>query len=157
MQYAKKQLNKKEVLHKLASYCAYQDRCLQEVQLKLMQYELNQEEKDWIIEQLIIEKFLDEQRFAQTFCRSKFNHKKWGRNKIRFELKAKGIAESLISNGFKEIDEQAYEETLRELLKKKRKTIKDKEPFKVKKKLYAYAIGKGFEAELVHAIIAELS
>jgi len=156
LQSSKKSISKKEALQKLASYCAYQDRCLQEVQQKLREYDLVQEEMDWVVESLIAEKFLDEQRFASTFCRSKFNHKKWGRNKIRYALKGKGIEEKLIAKGLLEINEQAYCETLSDLLEKKKKTIKDKEPFKVKKKLYAYAVGKGFEAELVRSTITQL-
>jgi len=149
--------SKKEALQKLAVYCAYQERCLQEVQQKLRPFDLNDADNEWVIEQLIQENFLDELRFARTFCRSKFNYKKWGRNKIKYVLQTKGIDSSFIQKGLQEIDEHAYQDLLSELLEKKQESMKNAEPFHVKKKLYAYAISKGFEAELVRELITQNS
>lgn len=157
MRYTKKELSKKEVLQKLASYCAYQERCLQEVNQKLFEYELAEEEKNWVIESLISENFIDELRFARTFCRSKFTYKKWGRNKIRFALRGKGIENRFIDQGLKEIVETDYLITLEELLAKKKKALGEIEPFALQKKLYAYAVNKGYEAELVHTLLGQLA
>lgn len=153
MRYTKKQLSKKEVLQKMASYCAYQERCLQEVNLKLFEYKLTEEENNWIIEELVKENFIDELRFTRNFCRGKFIYKKWGRNKIRFALKRKGITDTYIIKGLNEIAEEDYLKTLEELLAKKKKALGEIEPFALQKKLYAYAVNKGYEAELVHTFI----
>ncbi|MBT33503.1 MAG: hypothetical protein CMO01_27890 [Thalassobius sp.] len=148
-----KSYSKKEVLQQLASYCAYQDRCMQEITLKLKDYDLPQEEKDWVVDQLISEQFIDELRFARTYSRSKFYYKKWGKKKISYALKGKGISNSYIDEGLKEIKESDYFDTLETLLEKKKNSLKESEPFAVKKKLYAYAVSKGYEPSIVMSII----
>ena len=148
-----KSYSKKEVLQDLASYCAYQDRCLQEVFSKLNDYDLHESDKTWVTDQLISEQFIDEIRFARTYCRSKFYYKKWGKKKIVYALKGKGISNKNIEEGLTEIKEVDYLNTLEELLKKKKNSLNDTEPFALKKKLYAYAVSKGYEPSLVISMI----
>ncbi len=142
-----------EIREKLAKYCAYQDRCHWEVENKMKEFNLIPEAWDEIIIYLIQHNFLNEERFAKSFARGKFNQKNWGRIKIRSELKKRKIPPKLIETGLNEIDENDYLKTLQNLFEKKKESLKnERESFKKKAKIRNYLLQKGFESE----IIAEL-
>ena len=67
-----------EAKRKLESYCAYQERCHKDVVEKLRGMKMIPEAIDQIATHLIQENYLNEERFARSFARGKFNIKKWG-------------------------------------------------------------------------------
>jgi len=81
----------KEALIKAASFCAYQERTHKEVRTRLSELEVVGDESEAILTYLIKNNYLNEERFARIFAGSKFRQKKWGRIKIRQELKMRGI------------------------------------------------------------------
>jgi len=103
---------------KIRKFCAYQDRSITEVRTKLKGYPLLEEEIEAIVNQLIEEDFLNDERFASGFVKSKLQAKGWGYAKIRFHLQQKGIAESLIKNALNEIDETDWNEQLHKNIEK---------------------------------------
>lgn len=140
-------------LSKLQRYCAYQDRCHQEVRSKLLSLQIYGDDLEEIISELITDNFLNEERFARSFARGKFRIKNWGKIRIQRELKKRNISNYCIKKAMKEIDEEGYEEGLIRLLEKKRRIEKEKNIFQLKGKLAQYAINKGFEAPLVWNIL----
>jgi len=145
-----------EQLEKARKYCAYEERCQQQVRDKLYDWELHREEVEQIISQLITEGFINEERFAKSFARGKFRIKKWGRVKIKYELKKHRITDYCIKSGLQEIDEKEYIRTLQELAEKKSKLIKEKYPIKKKYKLMTFLVGKGFESDLVREVVKKM-
>src|ERR1051325_741378 len=99
---------------KISHYCAYQERSHKEVRNKLYEYGLHKNEVEELVTRLITEGFLNEERFAKAFAGGKFRIKKWGRNKIVYELEALGVTPRCVRAGLKEIDESEYRKTLRE-------------------------------------------
>lgn len=152
---ASKPLSFDQVLDKMAKYCAYQERCVKDVTEKLKTFEINAKEKDAILNYLIDNRFVDNQRFAKAFVRGKINQSGWGLNKIRFHLMQKGIAKASIDEALQAFDEEVYRQRLLEVLKAKAKTVKAANDFEKKRKLAAYAIQKGFEAPLVWEVLKE--
>lgn len=152
----KKTLSQKEALHKLEAYCAYQDRCHKEVRTKLLDLGIYGDELEEIIAELITENFLNEERYARSFARGKFRMKKWGRIKIKRELKMRDIPAYCIKKAMEEIEEEDYEATLREVLEKKNALLKENNWYKRKNKLGQYALQKGYESELVWGMVAEV-
>ena len=71
------------------NYCSSQDRCLDDIRKKLKNFDLSKDEEDKIIKTLFNEDYLNEKRFAKSYCRGKFNINKWGRVKIEYELRKK--------------------------------------------------------------------
>ncbi len=140
-------------LEKARTYCAYSERCVQDMRQKLRQWECPSQYIAPIIRQLEQENFINEERYVRTFIRSKLNQNKWGLHKILFALRQKNIPESLIQLCHSELDTDEYVQTLRELIQSKR--IKEDNPYKLKVKLASYAIQKGFQAELVWNILNE--
>ena len=138
-----------DALDKMAKYCAYQERCVKDVRDKLRTFDLPQEEKDKILDYLIDNRFVNDERFAKSFVRGKVNQSGWGLNKIRFHLVQKGIAKDIIDEALGQTDEEVYRQRLIDILKTKSKTVKAENDFERKRKLAAYAMQKGFEGSLV--------
>ena len=134
-----------------------QDRCQWDVRQKLSEWGLLENTKNIIMIELINDSFIDEERYARSFCRGKFRIKKWGRRKIEFELKKKNISSVCIKKGMEEIDEKEYLKALENQAEKKNGLIKEKNHFKRQTKLGNYLIKRGFEANLVWEKLKEMS
>lgn len=150
---SKKKYTPEQALSKAEAYCAYQERCQQEVRDKLYEWGLWPEAVETIISQLISNKYLNEERFAKAFAGGKFRIKKWGRVKIKLELKKRKVSEYCIKQAMKEIDERVYVQTLKKILDERAKKIKQKKSIKRNYLLGQYALSKGFEADLVWDVI----
>ena len=144
-------------VERIKNYCALQDRCQWDVLQKLREWGLQQATKDYILEILITDKFIDEERFATSFCRGKFRIKNWGRRKIINELKRKQISIICINTGLKEINKKEYNLVLEKLFFQKEINTKDKNQFIRKTKIANFLIQRGFENNLVWDKIRELS
>jgi regulatory protein len=142
-------------LAKAEAWCAYQERCQQEVRDKLYSWGLYPEAVENLIAELISRGFLDEERFAKSYARGKFRIKRWGRVKIKIELKRKRISDYCIRKGLEEIDDKEYMQTLAHAAEVKSKTIREKHPLKRKYKLMSYLISRGFENDLVREVVEQ--
>jgi regulatory protein len=138
----------KQALERAKWLCVKQERCQSEIYKKLKEWGIEEENSEEIITQLIIENFIDEKRFAQLYSRSKFNQLKWGKIKISYELKQKGISEKCIQYGLQEIDNKVYIKTLQKEIEKKTKELKENNTFILKNKIIKYFYSKGYEPEL---------
>lgn len=145
----------KEALIKAANFCAYQERTHREVRKRLSEFEVLGDEAEEIITYLIENNYLNEERFARIYAGSKFRVKKWGRIKIRQELKMRGISEYCLKAGMSEIDGDDYMATLKELIEKKSSDIKDLNKLIIKQKLVKYALSKGFENDLIFDVVGK--
>jgi len=150
-----KPLTPDQVLDKMAKYCAYQERCVKDVKDKLKTYDIPQASKDEILDYLLDNRFVNDERFARSFVRGKLNQSGWGVNKIRFHLMQKGIDKDVIDEAFGQTDEEVYKQKLIDILKAKSKTVKAETDFERKRKLAAFAMQKGFEGALVWEVLKE--
>lgn len=141
-----KQLNESEMLHRAAAYCSAAERCIQDVEKKISEAGLSCEESERIIDRLLKEKFIDENRFARSFVNDRLRFNKWGRIKIGYELQKKNIPASIRSEALDEIDEQDYRDILLSILKGKKKITKGKDERDLYVKLLRFAAGRGFES-----------
>lgn len=138
-----------EALHKIAAFCAYQERNQKEVEAKLREYGLDEDEAGEIIIRLSREKLLDEERYAKSYVRGHIRHKKWGRRRVVQELKQKGISDYCIKAGLKEIDGDEYYQNLVDVLEKKDRTEKERNPRMRRQKLQLFLTAKGYESDLI--------
>lgn len=139
-----------EATRKLEYYCAYQDRCHKEVTKKLKDMRMIPQSIDHILNHLIQEGYLNEERFAKSFARGKFNIKNWGRVRITNELKQRDISPYNIKIALKEIDDTQYLAKLHTIAKKKVTQIKESNRTIKKKKLANYLLYRGWESHLVY-------
>lgn len=145
-----------EAQKKLEHYCAYQERCHKEVTQKLYDMKMIPEARDKIIVHLLQHNYLNEERFAQAFVRGKFRIKKWGKQRIRLELKRRDISKTIITIALKEISDVDYYSTFHALAEKKVALIRDTNSQKKRKKLADYLFYRGWESHLVYDKIREL-
>ncbi len=145
-----------EAQQKLEHYCAYQERCHNEVVTKLRSMNMIPQAIDIIIVHLIEHNFLNEERFACSFARGKHRIKSWGKVRIINELKFRNISQYNITKGLKEISPEEYSATFHTLSEKHWETIKERSLPKKKKKFCDFLLRKGFESNLVYEKLLEL-
>ncbi|CAM2771946.1 regulatory protein [Flavobacterium succinicans] len=146
----------KEAQHKIEQYCAYQERCHEEVVTKLRGMHLESQEIDQLIVHLIEQNFLNEARFACSFARGKHRIKHWGKIRITNELKMRNINNTLIALALKEISAEEYSETFNALAERNWQSITEKNALKKRKKFCDYMLRRGFESNLIYDKVKEL-
>ncbi|GAA4295111.1 regulatory protein RecX [Aestuariibaculum suncheonense] len=156
MQQSKQTYTVEEAKRKLEHYCAYQERCHQEVVQKLIQMRMIPEAIDVIVVHLLQHNFLNESRFAKQFASGKFKIKHWGKNRIAFELKKKDISKINIQEALNEIEEEEYLELFNAIAEKKAESIREQNVYKKKKKFADYFLYRGWESYLVYEKANEL-
>jgi regulatory protein len=140
---------------KMKHYCAYQERCHQEVLQKAQALGATKHQADEISVILIQEGFLNEERFAQSFVRGKHRIKRWGRLRLTAELKARQISPRNIDTALKEIDPDEYEKAFHELAQKCWEELAGQPILTRKKKCHDYLMRKGYEAELIRSFLED--
>ena len=143
----------KEALEKLRKFCAYQERSHEDVVQKMWDLKIPEDWRDDIVLALMKENFLNEERFARTYTRGKFNIKKWGRVKIVEGLKRHRVSSQCIKLGLSEIDEDVYIKVLKNTIDDKRSRLKEKNPWKRRSAIYRFAAQRGFESSLINEYI----
>lgn len=131
-------------------YCAYQERCHQEVNKKLDELNIIPLAKEHIIVELIQQDFLNEERFAKIFTISKFNQKNWGKKRIINELKRREISAINIKTSLNQINESEYLGKLSRLVEKKWNATAEFNLANKKKKVMNYFLYRGWESHLVY-------
>lgn len=139
----------KQILEKLRTYCAYQERCHEEVRSKLLEYKVYGEDLEEIISQLVQDDFLNEERFAKAYAGGKFRIKHWGREKIKAELKFRKVSDYCIRKGLDEIPESDYLATLDQLYRKAKQQYKVGTPAQRHLKIRQFLLRKGYESSLI--------
>ncbi|GAB1405050.1 Regulatory protein RecX [anaerobic digester metagenome] len=143
-------------LSRMRRWCALRERCEVETRIHANNLGFPQENIEKILRHLKSEQFLNEERFAKLYAGSKFRYKHWGRQRIIGELRARQIPEKIIQIGLSEIDEKEYRESVKNLVKHKIEITDPSNELLFKHRLAKSAIGKGYEADLVHEVIDEL-
>ena len=152
----RKYLSREEALKKLQRYCAYQDRCHQDVRSKLLDLGVYGMDLEEIITELIADNFLNEERFARSFARGKFRVKHWGRIRIIRELKLRKISDYCLRKAMEEIDEEEYLNVLHKEIEKKNRLLKEPNVFRRRQKIVQHLLRRGFETELAWTAVREL-
>ena len=149
-------ISTKEALTRLQKICSLQEKCISDIRRKLNEWGIPAKESQEIIEKLKKDKFIDEERYAICFVRDKYKINKWGREKIKYALIQKSIPEEIIKSALSEIRSDIYNDTLKELLTKKKKEIKSKNIYEIKGKLIRFGTQKGYNFEIVYRMVYEV-
>ena len=145
----KKAVTVEAATEKIQRYCAYQERCQSEVRQKLREWQIEPQKAEQLIKELVSNGFVNDERFAKVFARGRFKIKSWGIAKITNELKKRGISDNCIAKALKEIDTEAYQETLTKLAQQWLSKQKTEPEFVRKQKLFRYLISKGYQIDEV--------
>ncbi len=150
-------ISREEAYRKLAARCSTKECCISEVREKLHNWNIHRIDEDLIIEQLLKDKYIDENRYCQAFIRDQFRFSGWGRIKINYTLRQKLIDPLTISQSMAVIDEEEYIESLRKILRGKSRGLKAIPTHVQSEKLMRFAISRGFEIDIIKQCLKELS
>ena len=152
----KKEYSVEELLHKAASYCSISEHCITEVEDKLNAWGVSVNDKKEIIKRLKTEDFINEKRYCNYFVKDKFRFNKWGKIKISYALKQKGLEDELIQQALLTIDDGEYEEMLASIFKTKLTGLKYEFEYEKQGKLFNFAQSRGFESSVINRVIRTL-
>ena len=140
---------------RMAGLCSRSEQCTYDIRLKLRKARLSAAKIDEIIEFLIGNKFLSDQRYARAFASYKVRFSAWGRIKIRAYLSQKRIPSRFISEALDDIDEKDYADALHRAALAKAASLNLNDP-EERSKLYRHLLSRGFESSLISRQIESL-
>ena len=133
----------------LAALCAQAEHCQWEMLEKMRRWEVPEDAQARVMQRLISERYVDDERYAQAFVKDKIRYNKWGRRKVEQALWQKRIDEDIRRRVLDEVDDDEYLSVLRPLLKQKRKTTKANSDYELNQKLMRFAVGRGFTFDII--------
>ena len=145
----KKEMTEQEAYLQLAALCAQAEHCEQEMRDKMRRWELDETVQNRIVDRLIKERYVDDERYARAFVKDKIRYNKWGRRKAQQALWQKRIDADIQQRVLDEIEEKEYLDILRPLLKQKRKTTKAENDYELNRKLVRFALSRGFDFSII--------
>ena len=149
----KKEITEQEAYLQLAALCAQAEHCEQEMRDKMKRWEIDEMAQNRIIQRLVEERYVDNERYARAFVKDKIRYNKWGRRKVQQALWMKRIYNDIQQRILDEIDDKEYLDVLRPLLKQKRKSIKADSDYELNQKLVRFALGRGFTFDIIRQCI----
>ena len=148
--------DEKIIIEKIQSYCLYQDRCIKEVKNKLYSFKVSSQLGENIVEYLIDNDYLNEERYTKMFIQGKLRIKKWGRIKLKYELRTKGIDIKIINEHINQINEEDYIEYFNEFSTNKIKFLKGSNNQK-KRSFINYFTYRGWENNLIYEKLKDVN
>lgn len=146
-------MNSKEAYSRATALCSKSEKCMSDIRKKLFDWHIDLEDHDAVIDDLVENKYIDEERFATYFVRDKFRFNGWGRVKIKHHLAQKRIPSYLIDQAMSEIETDVYMESLKHALEVKNRSIKSEDKYERHNKLMRFAAGRGFTPDEVNAVL----
>lgn len=146
-------MTEEQVLNKLTTLCARGEHCQQEMLDKMRKWEIEEDVQARVMEYLLKEKFIDEERYTRLFVEEKIKFNKWGRKKLEQALYMKRIPRSIYAPILDDVDEDNYEEILRPLLEAKRKSVTGKSEYEIRGKLIRFALSRGFDMDTILSVL----
>lgn len=138
-------LSRDDAMQIAMKFCGYRERSKKEVEDKLIAKSFNQKIIKVCIERLVELDFLNNIRFSKSFSRGKNNNNRWGKNKIKFHLKNKGLTDDEINIGIESINKESYLNILKKNIELYNKKLKEPD----RNKLIGHLINKGYEMDLI--------
>lgn len=144
-----KQMSEQEALLRLTSLCSTAEHCSHEMLEKMRRWEIDEDTQARIMEYLVKEKYIDDERYARFFAKDKIRYNKWGRRKVEQAMWQKHIDADIQQRVLGEIDDDEYLLILRPLLKSKRRAVKAASNYEMNMKLIRFAMGRGFTMDII--------
>ena len=145
--------SEKEAYLTLAALCAQAEHCQWEMLEKMRRWEVPEEAQARVMQRLVKERYVDDDRYARAFVKDKIRYNKWGRRKVDQALWQKHIDEDIRKRVLDEVDDDEYLKVLRPLLKQKRKSTKANSDYELNQKLMRFAMGRGFTFDIIRQCI----
>jgi regulatory protein len=102
-----------------------------------------------VVERLYERGYLNDEKFAENFVRSRANLRNYSARKMKLELRKKGIESNIIEKVLAETDEYDEQTALKNLIAKKRGHYDDQQ------KLVAYLARQGFSYDAIKSALTD--
>ena len=149
----KKEISEQSALQRLAALCSRGEHSSGEMLEKMRRWGLSEEAQARIMERLLRDRYVDDERFAHAFVNDKVKYNKWGRRKIEQALWQKGVDEEIRRRVLHEVEEEDFLTELLDLLKFKSRSITAKNDYERNMKLMRFALGRGYSYDQIRRCI----
>lgn len=138
-------------------YLKFRPRAEGELRKALLEKGFLESEIQVVIENLIKQKMIDDERFVKYFLESYQKSKPLGLYAIKNKLKEKGISEMLIEEALLQYyKENSATEEAYLLIEKRWYKYEKLQNFEKKEKIFAYLYARGFETDIIGEVIEKL-
>ena len=152
----KKPKSAQQALSSLMRLCARAERSSGDAKRLMATWGVAEGEREGVLQRLIKERFIDDERYAEAFVREKSRLSGWGEYKIRTALGRKDIATHIIEKALQQLSPEQNRERLTARLSRKIKTVKHSSPYDLKNKLLRYGLSLGFTMDDVIPCVEQL-
>ncbi len=109
----KRTLTPEEIEQRACAYCAQAEHCEQEIREKLWQWGCSDTaEQQKIIDLLLQEDYINDERYCRAYCHDKVAYQGWGRVKIRMMLQSKRLPGHFVEKALQDISAADYKKAL---------------------------------------------
>lgn len=151
-----KEMTEQQALSTLAAACSKAEHCAGEIMQKLEKWGISPDARQRIVDYLVINKYVDDFRYARMFVRDKLKFNKWGRRRIAEAMWQKRVPSEIQEEALSEISDDEYAEILLPLLKAKAPSIKARNDYEWAMKLMKFAVGRGFDIHIIRKCLDEM-
>lgn len=149
----RKSKSAEQALNALMRLCSRAEKSSGDAMRLMYTWGVPQAERQGVLDKLIEMRFVDDMRYAEAYTREKSQIAGWGARKIAQHLYQKGISKDIVAKVLMLIEEDGARETLERRLLRKLPTIKVANDFDLRGKLLRYALGLGYDYDLVVEVI----
>lgn len=146
-------MTEQEAFLRLSALCAQAEHCEYEMQEKMRRWQLPDDAQARVMQRLVSERYVDDNRYALAFARDKVKYNKWGRRKVEQALWQKRIADDIRQQVLDSIGDADYISVLRPLLQQKRRAVKARNDYELRMKLVKFALGRGFTMDVIRQCV----
>lgn len=140
-----REFTEEEAQQRAAASCSTQELCRADVEDRLLKWNLSHEATDRVLDRLVADNFINEERYCRAFINDKLRFAKWGKQKIAAGLRLKRLPYRLSWQLLEEIDQDEYQAVLRDIIASKRKSVRADSDFELNAKLVRFALSRGFD------------
>ena len=144
-------------LTKGTEFLNFKLRTAKEVYEKLEKLEVSDEVINQVLQQLMDHGFINDQFYAESYVRENFALQKKGPKAVVFELKKKGVNDSIIQKALAEFDEATQLNQAIEIAQKYVDRQGNAPVKTVKQKVYGFLMQRGYDLDIVRSVISELT
>ena len=144
-----KEVSEQGAYLQLAQLCARSEHCQYDLLEKMRRWDMSDEAQARVMQRLVSEHYVDDERYAHAFVHDKIKYNKWGRRKVEQALWLKHIDDDIRRQALDEVDDEEYLSVLRQLLKQKRRSTKAENDYELNRKLVRFALSRGFTYDII--------
>ncbi|WP_288237315.1 regulatory protein RecX [uncultured Alistipes sp.] len=138
-----------EALASLMRLCARAEKSEGDARRLMRGWGLAERDAQQVLDRLLRDRFIDDNRYAEAFVREKLRLSGWGEYKIRTALQRKGVRKETIDAALSQADRSDMGERLAQQLCRKARTVKYATQYELKTKLIRYGLSLGYDYEAV--------